>query len=135
MRSNAFEPKKKLRDRLLIVIDLKHLPLEESIKRLSWLSKEKIKNIVNLREGFKDTKNNTGSASSPEPPGKIKTLEVNGIPVSTFNAPTIDKFLYVDLKGKRPLSVYVRVGESSRLLVGKDGENLQGSSGAPYCQL
>ena len=145
---NAFEPKKKLRDRLLIVIDLKRLPLEESIKRLSWLSKEKIKKVANLQErlveiplenGSKQNEDNTGpTPSMHEPPGRIKTLEVIGISVSTLNAPTIDGLLYVDLKGKSPLSVYVGLNETwwkLEIVGGKGGEDLQGSSGAHYCQL
>ncbi|AFK22129.1 type I restriction endonuclease [Pyrococcus sp. ST04] len=119
---NAFEPKKKLRDRLLIIIDLERLPLEEGIKRLSWLSKERILSVTNLQErlveiplekGPKQKEDNTGSTLPiNEPPGRIKTLEVIGIPVSTLNAPTIDELLYVDLKGKRPLSVYVKLDET-----------------------
>ncbi|ADT85214.1 type I restriction endonuclease [Thermococcus barophilus] len=123
---NAFEPKKKLRDRLLIVIDLKRLPLEESIKRLSWLSKEKIKNVANIQERLVEIPQSDDSKLKESNPGstrliekipiressRIKTLEVEGIPVSTLNAPTIDELLYVDLKGKRPLSVYVKLSET-----------------------
>jgi len=86
----------------------------------------------------KRKEDNTGSTRPiDEHSGRIKTLEIIETPVNTPNAPTLDELLYVDLKGKRPLSVYVRLNETwwKLKIVGEKREDLLGSSGAPYCQL
>lgn len=136
---NPFDKQRKLKDRRILLVDLTLLPLEESVKRLSWLSKEKIETLTKLQPELKEeltslpmsvevvnkTENvDLINANQPKTnPRRIKTLVVRGIPVDRPNSPTINELIHMDLKGKKPIGVYVNIKGTWYRLEIVGGEN------------
>lgn len=123
---DAFDREKRLADRRVIVVDLKWLPLGENARRLSWLSKEKIDKLVEISDNERktlvdlpaidtDRSWQSGVTQSIQKTGlseRIRTLTVTEVTVDKPPTHTIDELFNSDLRGKRPMAVYVKFRET-----------------------
>ncbi|MFA4646410.1 type I restriction endonuclease [Pyrococcus kukulkanii] len=123
---SAFEVGKRIDDRTKIRIDLRVAKIDEIIERLSWFSKDKIRDIPKI-EGIIEVVNRRENLRKEEysypPSSEYRTIYVTGTKVDTPDAPTINELIHVDLRGRKPTSLYVKIGNKWWKIEIVGGEN------------